>query len=101
MSMEEGDKLAQSVQKEGHPRVTLGELESKVKSEQYFSPTFAPHVTMCALELENGYVLQGMSAPADPANFDATVGRKFAREDALRKLWPLEGYLLREKLHNA
>jgi hypothetical protein len=51
------------------------------------------------LLLENGYVLHGMSAPADAANFDAELGKRFSLEDALRKMWPLEGYLLRDKLY--
>jgi Phage protein (N4 Gp49/phage Sf6 gene 66) family len=59
----------------------------------------SPHVTICQLTLANGYVLTGQSAPADPANYDEVKGRQFSYEDALRKLWPIQGYLLCEALH--
>ena len=41
----------------------------------------------------------GKSAPASPANFNPELGAKFAYEDAVRQVWQLEGYLLREQLH--
>jgi len=34
----------------------------------------------------------------DAANFDMNLGRKYAFEDAIRQIWPLEGYLLAERL---
>jgi len=48
--------------------------------------------------MENGYAVVGKSAPADAENFDEDLGKKFAKEDAIRQLWALEGYALREKL---
>ncbi|HAL1282790.1 TPA: hypothetical protein H5R18_004651, partial [Escherichia coli] len=35
---------------------------------------------------------------ASPENFDAEIGRKVARKNAIEKIWPLEGYLLKQKL---
>ena len=32
------------------------------------------------------------------ANFNAELGRKLAYEDAIRQLWPLMGFALRDKL---
>ena len=55
-------------------------------------------LTLCVLVLDNGFTLVGKSAPASAENFNSALGRKFAYEDALRQLWPLEGYLLRERL---
>ncbi len=66
--------------------------------EQYINPADAAHMTIAILTIENGYILVGKSAPADPANFDAAFGKQLAYEDALRQMWPLEGYLLRERL---
>lgn len=43
----------------------------------------------------------GESAATSPENFDQAIGRKIARENARNKIWGLEGYLLREKLHDA
>lgn len=34
------------------------------------------------------------------ANFDAYIGRKIARQNAVQKIWPLMGYALRERLHH-
>jgi len=54
--------------------------------------------TICAITTKSGFTVIGTTAPADPANFDAALGRTLAREHAVRQLWPLEGYLLRSKL---
>ncbi|GAB1477763.1 hypothetical protein MASR2M74_03050 [Paracoccaceae bacterium] len=96
-TLQQGENLAASVQKTPH-RITLDDLRSKVAKVEYINPQVMPHLTICLLVLQNGFSLVGKSAPADPANFDAIAGQKFAFEDALRQLWPLEGYLLRERL---
>lgn len=96
-TLESGDALAASVQKTPH-RVTLDSLKAKIVAEEYFNPSFATHVTIAVLQTANGFTLVGKSAPADPANFDPAAGKTFAYDDALRQLWALEGYLLREKL---
>ncbi|WP_308324412.1 Gp49 family protein, partial [Klebsiella pneumoniae] len=40
----------------------------------------------------------GESACASPENFDPEIGRKIARENAVNKIWMLEGYLLKQRL---
>lgn len=95
--LQAGEDLAAAVQKTPH-RVTLADLEAKVVGQEYLHPAVMPHMTICILILANGFSVIGTSAPADPANFDEAAGREFARSDALKKVWPLEGYLLREKL---
>lgn len=55
-------------------------------------------LTICILVMKNGFVVIGKSAPASPENFDAEKGATFAREDAIRQIWPLAGYALRDKL---
>lgn len=81
------------------PRVTLDSMEAKIASETY--TMIDGILTLCTLKMENGFYVTGESAPASPANFSAELGRKFARENAIRQLWKLEGYALREKLHEA
>ncbi|WP_249543629.1 Gp49 family protein, partial [Escherichia coli] len=44
------------------------------------------------------HIVTGESACASPENFDAEIGRKVARKNAIEKIWPLEGYLLKQKL---
>jgi len=79
------------------PRLTPAVIDERIVSEQYhvFPGTT---MTVCALTLRNGYIVTGESAAASPANFDAAIGRKIARENARNKIWALEGYLLRQML---
>lgn len=58
-------------------------------------------LTICVLVLKNGFTVTGESACASPENFDAEIGRKIARENAASKIWMLEGYLLKQSLHEA
>ena len=55
-------------------------------------------LTFCVLVLRNGFTVTGESACASPENFDAELGRKIARQNAVAKIWPLMGYELRSKL---
>lgn len=55
-------------------------------------------LTFCVLTLKNGFTLVGKSAVASPENFNAELGRKIARKDAIEQLWPLLGFRLRDKL---
>ena len=82
------------------PRVTQERLEEVIQSEQYHvfpGTTF----TACLLTLSNGYTVLGESACASPENFNADFGRKIARENAKNKIWQLEGYLLKQKIHES
>ena len=57
-------------------------------------------ITFCVLVLKNGFTVTGESACASPENFDPDLGRKIARENAINKIWALEGYLLKQQLHD-
>ena len=94
-------EIEKEIQEKGltAPRVTPDQLEKVIVSEQYYvfpNTTF----TACLLTLANGYTVLGESACASPENFNADIGRKIARDNAKNKIWALEGYLLRDKLHN-
>lgn len=101
------------------PRVTPQHIESVIISEHYFTaaagvvgeaallktgldysevPETLKLLTFCVLVLRNGFTVTGESACASPENFDAEIGRKIARENAVNKIWTLEGYLLKQKL---
>lgn len=97
------------------PRVSLAMMEAKIKhryditgSEAVFLDTrrreleplhpSLPILSICILVMENGFTIIGKAAPASPANFDRELGKKLAYEDAIRQLWPMEGYLLRSQL---
>lgn len=77
--------------------VTMDHIENTIVNEQFYvfpDTTF----TVCALTLRNGYIVTGESACVDPKLFNAEIGQKIARENAVDKIWQLEGYLLKEKL---
>ena len=96
-SLKVGDQQAAAVQKTAN-RVSLDSMIEKIEREDYIHPESLPSMTICVMQMKNGFAVIGSSRPADDANFDAELGRKFAREDCIRQLWPLEGYALREKL---
>ena len=97
-SEHEIEKMIQAAGKTA-PRLTPEMIDAAIVSEVYHVfPGTA--LTICALTLRNGYIVTGESAAASPDNFDATIGRKIARENARNKIWALEGYLLRERLHH-
>lgn len=90
------------------PRVSLKSMEDKIDARYDFTADKAigdsPAMTslsllsICIIVMKNGFTIIGKSAPASAANFNAELGKKLAYEDAIRQLWPLEGYLLREEL---
>lgn len=102
------------------PRITPADIEANISSEHYFTavegacasqfnfhhPADAPLegsplslLTFCVLVLRNGFTVTGESACASPENFDAELGWKIARQNAVQKIWPLMGYALKERLH--
>lgn len=84
------------------------EQETNIASEHYFTAAdgaFAaddgPHsevanrrnipdalncLTFCVLVLRNGFTVTGESACASPENFDAELGRKIARQNAVSRI---------------
>jgi hypothetical protein len=106
------------------PRVTPAEIEAEIASEHYFTAADGAYqagrgsdyteiewaaikgplglLTFCVLLLRNGCKVVGINhGPVDPANFDAEHGRRDAREDAIRQVWPLLGFRLRDRLSAA
>jgi len=81
------------------PRVTPEDIdEAIIKEEFYIFP--GTSVTVCLLTLKNGFSTVGSSACASPLNFDAEIGKRIARFNAREKIWPLEGYLLKQRIMN-
>lgn len=121
------ETIEQEIQSKGltAPRVTPADIEAEIASERYFtaadgaygasmraaglaSPTAVAAydeatpalrlLTFCVLILRNGFTVTGESACASPENFDAEIGRKIARQNAVQKIWPLLGFRLRDNL---
>ena len=82
------------------PRITpdrIDEVIAKMDSHVFKGS----QLTVVCLTLNNGFTVTGESACASPENFDAEIGMKIALENAKQKIWALEGYLLKQKLHEA
>ncbi|WP_244483612.1 Gp49 family protein [Methylobacterium sp. Leaf91] len=77
------------------PRITQDGITAKIASTEYFR---SRTLTICVVTMSNGFHLLGTSACASPENFDQAIGERYAYQDAFRQIWPLEGYLLRERL---
>ena len=78
------------------PRLTPDMIEAVVSMEEY--SVHCGVLTICIITLRNGFTVTGESACASPENFDAEIGKKIARANAIDKIWPLEGYLLKQRL---
>lgn len=85
------------VSKMENPRITEERIKGRIKGVRYLVD--GP-LTICVIEMCNGFKQTGEAAPADPRNYDREVGERYAYEDAFRGLWKLEGYLLCESLMN-
>jgi len=82
------------------PRLTPAMIDDAiVAGEHHRFP--GTTVTVCCLTLRNGFTVIGESACASPENFDEELGRKIAYDNARNKIWQLEGYLLRQRLHES
>lgn len=80
-----------------YPTVTEESIDEVIVNTQYFHFE-GTTVTVCLLELKNGFHVLGESACACPENFNVTTGRKYAFDDARNRIWKLEGYLLKQRL---
>lgn len=107
------------------PRITPADIEANIESEHYFTAAqgslgaaiWGNHnvtishdvdfndnspplnlLTFCVLVLKNGFTVTGESACASPENFDAEIGKKVAKQNAVNKVWPLMGYELKSRL---
>ena len=59
------DDASKAVQKTLN-RVSLDSMLARIVNAEYIHPTILPTMTICVLEIDNGFVLIGKSAPADP-----------------------------------
>lgn len=76
-------------------KLTPDQIKAKIIREHFsiVDSTF----TICALTLENGFIVTGTSRCTDPANFDKLMGENIARTNAIDKIWELEGYLATDR----
>jgi Phage protein (N4 Gp49/phage Sf6 gene 66) family len=97
------------------PRVSLADIEAAIAERHDMTGARAADIavvirkdgkpghplsllSICILVMKNGFTVIGKSAPASAENFNPDLGKKFAYEDAIRQLWPLMGFALRDRL---
>ncbi len=72
-------------------------VNSQIANEQYHSFP-GTNTTICLLKMRNGCTVIGVANCVYDADFDIDIGQASAREDAVRKVFELEAYMLHEKL---
>jgi hypothetical protein len=115
------EQTEQEIQAKGltAARVTPADIEAEIVSAHFFIASDALQqertvhefpggtgwllgntqlLTICVMQLRHGFTVTGESACASPENFDADIGRKIARQNAMAKIWPLLGFRLRDQL---
>lgn len=109
MSIEQEEAAAAAVAKTSL-RISLDDIKAEVAAEHIFTLhealTALGHpvgddakvLTICTLTTVSGFTVIGKSAPIDPANFNAELGAKIARDEALGQLWPLMGFARKQAI---
>lgn len=78
-------------------KLTKDDVLGAIKKEDY-TVLNDGRTTICQLTLQNGFTVIGDSACVDPKNYDKELGQSIAKDNAVEKVWELEGYLLRQRL---
>lgn len=116
MTPTHADPIQNEIEEKGlnAPRVRPEDLEAEIEAEFCFTASTGAQygakfgntdairrldlLTICVLVLHNGITVTGQSACVSPENFDADIGRKIARKNAVDQLWPLLGFRLADNL---
>lgn len=80
-------------------KITQQHLVELVSNSKVTYTKLSDKMTHCLITLPNGFQVTGESACVDPANYVQAIGEGIALDNAVEKLWELEGYLLAERLH--
>ena len=78
------------------PRLCPADIDKVIKSKTFINLP-SGKCMICEITLTNGYTVRGESACVSSENFNQEIGEKISFEDARKKIWGLEAYLLQEK----
>lgn len=86
-----------TVRQRTEPALRMADVVDTITKEQYhvFEGTTT---TVCCLTLRNGFTAVGKSACIHSQDFDAELGRKYAKEEAIKQVFDLEAYMLKQRL---
>lgn len=73
--------------------VTPARIEALLDEAETQEHVFWGKEVVISYKLKSGYTVTGR-ASTSVENFDIEIGRHWARQDAIKQLWPLEAYLL-------
>jgi hypothetical protein len=81
------------------PRLTPESIDSVIV-EKTFTTLPSGKCMICEITLKNGFTVRGESSVVSKANFNQEIGERIAFDNARKKIWEIEGYLLQEKVFN-
>lgn len=93
------EQLEQAIAAKPAAKVTAAAMQERIAKTHFWTPE-GTTLTVCVIQLDNGFTTVGEAACASPANFDPEIGKELAYKQAFNKLWPLFGFLLTEKQHD-
>ena len=79
-------------------KLTQADIDVAVQSAQFCHFPGTQHMVVC-LKLFNSFTVVGESCCVRPELFDEELGKKYATEDAIRKVWQLEGYRFADAIY--
>lgn len=95
-----GTELAAVSQRDYTPHLTEKDVLAKVKNKT-FHTLGAGITTVCEITMLNGHVAHGSFSPVAGEMVSEQIARAKALLDAIRNVWALEAYLVRENLYRA
>ena len=81
--------------------VTKESLDNLVARSNVEYAVFGNKLTVAVITLPSNFKVTGEASCVDANNFDKALGEKYALENAVEKLWELEGYLLANDRYRA
>lgn len=81
--------------------VTKESLDNLVARSSVEYAVFGNKLTVAVITLPSNFKVTGEASCVDANNFDKALGEKYALENAVEKLWELEGYLLANDRYRA
>ena len=81
------------------PRLSPKQIDAVIVLES-FTKLPSGKCMICEITLKNGFTVRGESSCVSKENFDQDIGVKISREDARKKIWGFEAYLLQQKLYD-
>jgi hypothetical protein len=94
-------EIEQEIQDRGlnAPRLRPEDIDRVILAHSY---TILPggRTMICELTLANGFTVRGESSVVSAENFDEEIGKRISWANAREKIWQLEAYLLKQRLHD-